>query len=251
MIPIIAHRTCPRDAPENSLAGIRKAAELGADGVEIDVRRSLDGVAVLMHDWSPRRTTGLPGPVRLYPSFLLRRVRLRGPGDGHVPTLAEALDALPEGLFMAVEIKDGDSDTRVDVEADPEATTKNSMFVQAPSLLDVLEQILAAQGGGNPVEKFGETSVSGNTETTLASYTVPAGKKVQVRGIFGEGVDNGVFRLYIDGTKVWQKRNAWTDRNVEGAMFAEATASQAIEVKVLNLMPVARDFSGGFFGIEL
>src|SRR3990172_223577 len=107
MIPIIAHRPCPLDAPENSLAGIRKAAELGADGVEIDVRRSLDGVAMLMHDWSPRRTTGLPGPVRLYPSFLLRRVRLRGPGDGRAPTLAEALDALPEGLFMAVEIKDG------------------------------------------------------------------------------------------------------------------------------------------------
>src|SRR3990170_1293086 len=105
MIPIIAHRTCPRDAPENSLAGIRKAAELGADGVEIDVRRSLDGVAVLLHDRSPRRTTGLPGPVRLYPSFLLRRVRLRG-GSERVPTLAEALDALPEGLFMAVEIKD-------------------------------------------------------------------------------------------------------------------------------------------------
>jgi glycerophosphoryl diester phosphodiesterase len=105
MIPIIAHRTCPRDAPENSLAGIRKAAELGADGVEIDVRRSLDGVAVLMHDWSPRRTTGLPGPVGFYPSFLLRRVRLRG-DDGHVPTLAEALDALPDGLFMAIELKD-------------------------------------------------------------------------------------------------------------------------------------------------
>jgi len=167
-----------------------------------------------------------------------------------IPVTVEGFE-IGDIAIGAVEIKDGDSDTRVDVEADPEATTKNSMFVQAPSLLDVLEQILAAQGGGNPVEKFGETSVSGNTETTLASYTVPAGKKVQVRGIFGEGVDNGVFRLYIDGTKVWQKRNAWTDRNVEGAMFAEATASQAIEVKVLNLMPVAMDFSGGFFGIEL
>ncbi len=40
---IIAHRTCPRHAPENSLAGIRKAAELGADAVEIAVQRTLDG----------------------------------------------------------------------------------------------------------------------------------------------------------------------------------------------------------------
>ena len=104
-IPVIAHRTCPQHAPENSLLGIRKAAELGADGVEIDVRRSLGGVPVLMHDWSPRRTAGLPGSVRFYPSFLLRRVRLRG-SEECIPTLAQALDALPDGLFMAVEIKD-------------------------------------------------------------------------------------------------------------------------------------------------
>ena len=105
MIPIIAHRTCPLHAPDNSLAGIRKAAELRADGVEIDVRRSLDGVPVLMHDRSPRRTAGLPGPVRFYPSFVLRRARLRG-NDERVPTLADALDALPAPLFIAIEIKD-------------------------------------------------------------------------------------------------------------------------------------------------
>ncbi|OGO49731.1 MAG: hypothetical protein A2148_09820, partial [Chloroflexi bacterium RBG_16_68_14] len=104
-IPIIAHRTCPLDAPENSLAGIRKAKELGADGVEIDVRRSLESVPVLMHDRSLRRTTGVPVPVRLAPLFLLRRLRLQGTQEG-VPTLAEALEALPEGLFMAVEVKD-------------------------------------------------------------------------------------------------------------------------------------------------
>jgi glycerophosphoryl diester phosphodiesterase len=104
-IPIIAHRTCPLDAAENSLEGIHKAGELGADGVEIDVRPSLDGVPFLMHDWSPRRTVGLPGPIRVYPSFLLRRLRLRG-GSERPPTLDEALGALPEPLFMAIEVKD-------------------------------------------------------------------------------------------------------------------------------------------------
>lgn len=104
-IPIIAHRTCPLDAPENSLAGVRKAAELGADGVEIDVRRSLEGVPVLMHDRSLWRTTGLPGPVRLYPLLVLRRLRLQGSVEC-IPSLGEALDALPPGLFMAVEVKD-------------------------------------------------------------------------------------------------------------------------------------------------
>lgn len=104
-IPIIAHRTCPLHAPENSIAGIRKAAELGADGVEIDLRRSLDGVPFLMHDRSPRRTTWLPGPCSLYPAFVLRRVRLRGSQE-RIPTFDEALAALPEGLLFAIEIKD-------------------------------------------------------------------------------------------------------------------------------------------------
>jgi glycerophosphoryl diester phosphodiesterase len=102
---IIAHRTCPLDAPENSLEGMAKAAAFGSDGVEIDVRLSLDGVPVLMHDWSLRRTTGFPGPVRLYPWFLLRRIRLKY-GNECIPSFAQALDALPDGLVLALEIKD-------------------------------------------------------------------------------------------------------------------------------------------------
>jgi len=104
-VVVIAHRACPLNAPENSLAGIRAAAEFGADFVEIDVRRTLEGVPVLMHDWSPRRTTGLPGPVALYPYFVLRRARLQGDSE-RVPALAEALEMLPDGLGIAVEVKD-------------------------------------------------------------------------------------------------------------------------------------------------
>lgn len=110
-ISIIAHRACPLDAPENSLAGVRRAADLGADGVEIDVRRALDGVPMVMHDWSPWRTTRLPGMVRFYPSFLLRRIRLEG-SDERVPTLAELLDALPDGLFIVIELKEASTAPR-------------------------------------------------------------------------------------------------------------------------------------------
>ncbi len=101
---IIAHRTCPRHAPENSLEGIRKAAELGTDGVEIDVQRTLDGVPILMHDKTLWRTAGLYWPARLLPHSLLRRLHLKG-GSERVPTLAEALAALPPGLTVAIEIK--------------------------------------------------------------------------------------------------------------------------------------------------
>jgi glycerophosphoryl diester phosphodiesterase len=104
-ISIIGHRGCSPHAPENSLAAIHKAAEMGADGIEIDVRRAVDGVPVVFHDWSLRRMTGWPGPIQIYPSILLRKIRLRG-SDERLPSLEEVLDCLPEGLFTAIDVKD-------------------------------------------------------------------------------------------------------------------------------------------------
>jgi glycerophosphoryl diester phosphodiesterase len=100
---VVAHRTCPELAPENSLLGIRRAAELGADVVEVDVRLSVEGRPVLLHDRTLRRTTGTIGPPYLRRERAITALEI---GDGeHVPTFAGALDALPEGLRMAVEIK--------------------------------------------------------------------------------------------------------------------------------------------------
>src|SRR3972149_7719114 len=59
----------------------------------------------------------------------------------------DAVIATGDISIGAVEIKDGDSDTRLDVEADPVATTKNSAFVQAPSLLAELQAIKAFVDG--------------------------------------------------------------------------------------------------------
>jgi glycerophosphoryl diester phosphodiesterase len=101
---IIAHRTCPLDAPENSLAGMRVAAEQGADGVEIDLRMSLDQHPFLMHDWTMRRTTGFPLPLELTPASVAR-ARFIEHSDEHVHSLAEALDELPPGLRLAVDVK--------------------------------------------------------------------------------------------------------------------------------------------------
>ena len=101
---IIAHRTSPRDAPENSLAGIRRSAELGADYVEIDVRLTRDGVAVMLHDALLLRTTLRPWPVSWATANGLRRARLRSSGE-RVPTFAEAVAALPDGIGFAIDTK--------------------------------------------------------------------------------------------------------------------------------------------------
>lgn len=102
---IIAHRTSPLDAAENSLAGITKSAELGADYVEIDVRRTRDGVPVMLHDALLLRTTLRPWPVSWATATGLRRAKLRG-SNQPVPTFAEAVAALPDGIGFAVDTKD-------------------------------------------------------------------------------------------------------------------------------------------------
>lgn len=100
---VIAHRTCPRHAPENSLLGIRRAAEVGADGVEVDVRLSVEGRPILLHDRSLRRTAGLVGPPYLRREATIRAASI---GDGErVPSFADALAALPDGLRLVVDVK--------------------------------------------------------------------------------------------------------------------------------------------------
>jgi glycerophosphoryl diester phosphodiesterase len=101
---VIAHRAGPLDAPENSLTGVRRAAELGADGVEIDVRGTCDGVPVVMHDWLLLRTTNRWWPVRWIPSRWFRRSRLKGSTDPP-PRLEDVLRDLPDDLQLAIEVK--------------------------------------------------------------------------------------------------------------------------------------------------
>ena len=105
---IIAHRTSPLDAPENSLAGITRSGELGADYVEVDVRLTRDGVPVMLHDALLLRTTWRPWPVSWATAKGLRRARLRESGE-RVPTFAEAVAALPDHLGFAIDTKAPDA----------------------------------------------------------------------------------------------------------------------------------------------
>jgi glycerophosphoryl diester phosphodiesterase len=102
---VIAHRTCPRDAAENSLAGIRAAAAQGADAVEIDVRLTADGQPVLMHDASLWRMTRRPRQLSRTSLAELGRLRLRG-SDELIPTFADALAALAPEQHLAIDVKD-------------------------------------------------------------------------------------------------------------------------------------------------
>ena len=54
---VFAHRGASGYAPENTLVAIKKAIEMKADGIEIDIQLTKDGKIVVMHDWKVDRTT--------------------------------------------------------------------------------------------------------------------------------------------------------------------------------------------------
>ncbi len=60
---IAAHRGVPSLAPENTLAGIYKAAELGLSWIEIDTQLSADGIPVIVHDRTVNRCSNGHGAV--------------------------------------------------------------------------------------------------------------------------------------------------------------------------------------------
>src|SRR5215216_674282 len=60
---IIGHRGASAVAPENTMAAFREALAVGADGIEFDVRLTRDGVPVVIHDSTLRRTGAVPQRV--------------------------------------------------------------------------------------------------------------------------------------------------------------------------------------------
>jgi glycerophosphoryl diester phosphodiesterase len=62
-IRTIAHRGDSSSAPENTIPAFEAAVAAGSDAIEIDLRRTADGDAAVIHDESALRTTGIDAPV--------------------------------------------------------------------------------------------------------------------------------------------------------------------------------------------
>ena len=103
----IAHRGAPREFPENTLPAFARALELGADGVELDVHATSDGVVVVHHDPIPRATCSDRRLVAR-PIAELRHEQLRYfkvGGDISIPTLADVLALVQDRATVYVELK--------------------------------------------------------------------------------------------------------------------------------------------------
>ena len=102
----IGHRGAAAYAPHNTLTSFRKAAELGADMVELDVQRSADDQAVVIHDMYVRLPSDQVLPVHDATLEELRSIDLGG-GE-RIPVLREALETCRQlNLGVYIELKEG------------------------------------------------------------------------------------------------------------------------------------------------
>jgi glycerophosphoryl diester phosphodiesterase len=106
---IFAHRGASAHAPENTLAAFELALEQKADAIELDVKLSADGRAVVIHDSTLNRTTGTHGRVKDLSlaelqsldagSFFSERY-----GGEKIPTLEDVFEAVGKRTVINVEL---------------------------------------------------------------------------------------------------------------------------------------------------
>ena len=118
-IYVAAHRGWSEKYPENTMIAYKKAAELGVDQIEIDVRVTKDGELVIIHDATVDRTTNGTGKVE---DLTLAELRALDAGSWkgaefagqRIPTFAEFLEfavTLPE-MTYDIELKEYPTDGR-------------------------------------------------------------------------------------------------------------------------------------------
>lgn len=114
MVRIIGHRGASATHPENTLEAFRAAADQGAHGIELDVRRTADDVLVVFHD------------AHLPDGRVLRTVASEDLPES-VPSLAAALAECTD-LWINVEIKN--------LPGDPDYDAEHGLSTAVAALLD-------------------------------------------------------------------------------------------------------------------
>ncbi|NIS60925.1 MAG: glycerophosphodiester phosphodiesterase [Proteobacteria bacterium] len=100
----IAHRGASAYRPENTMEAFMEAITLGADSIEMDVRQTVDGHLVLIHDETVERTTDGTGAIA---ALTIKQVKTLDAGMGtRIPTLEEVFSHfVGDEVILNLEIK--------------------------------------------------------------------------------------------------------------------------------------------------
>lgn len=104
---VIAHRGNHVDVPENTIESLQKAIEIGADYVEVDVRSTLEGVPVVMHDANVEQTTDGKGKLSEMSTIDFRNLKIKGTNI-NPPTLSTFLMEAKGKINLYLNIKEAE-----------------------------------------------------------------------------------------------------------------------------------------------
>ncbi|PBC23210.1 MULTISPECIES: glycerophosphodiester phosphodiesterase family protein [unclassified Mesorhizobium] len=161
-VMVAAHRAGSMQAgktlyAENSLAAVEGSIAMGAEIVEVDIRRSKDGEFVVMHDSWLDRTTTCRGEVAKYTLAELKTCRLviegtRAVTDERVSTLREMLLATRDRILINLDnkLEVGDLPGMIAVARDlgmaDQVIVKENLWNQ--TRIATVKAAMAAIGGG-------------------------------------------------------------------------------------------------------
>ena len=150
---LMAHRGGAGLWPENTLYGFKRAVDLGADVLETEVRRTGDGVLVLIHDSTVDRTTNGTGPINAltlaeaktldagfnWSSDGGRTFPFRGRGI-KVPALEEVFTAFPN-MRVNIDIK----------QVEPSLVAQLCTMIQS---FDMADRVMVASFNSRVIKEF-------------------------------------------------------------------------------------------------
>ena len=157
---VIVHRGASAFAPENTLEAYAAAMDYGADGCEIDPRRTADGVLVLFHDdMLENLTTGF-GSVNQLTYYELLQLKRRANVQAAIPTLASALAlARQRAMLLHLDLKE------------PGLADETAKLLDEADMWDAVVAVNANNAG----------SIPANPKLKLLSYKAP--------GLYEDGAD--------------------------------------------------------------
>ncbi|QJD79779.1 glycerophosphodiester phosphodiesterase family protein [Spirosoma rhododendri] len=104
---VVAHRGDWRSNPENSVRAIESAIAMGVDVVEIDLKKTKDGVLILMHDETIDRTTSGHGKPADYTWAELQKLTLKnehgGPTRQRIPTFEQCMNTAKNRVMINID----------------------------------------------------------------------------------------------------------------------------------------------------
>jgi glycerophosphoryl diester phosphodiesterase len=213
---ILGHRGRPtHDTPENTLAAVEAALAEGADGVEVDVRLTADGVPVCCHDPGLQRVAGVARGIRTLTLAELAAVRV----TGHpVPTVSDVVDVLRGRGRLVLDLK-------------PEQRPR--------SLVSALAEMLADRGEGLVLSSFDRSVLDSCAAVApeIERAVILTGAEPASR-ILAEAVARGDAALHVPSRTVFGSPDLVAAAHQRGLAVRVWTVNRPVDARLLRVLDV-------------